>query len=78
DPEMTPLKEIISDGVDRVLSSERIAALVGSTPSETESDFLLDVESAESSDLIKNALHRLPEEVRFMMTSAPISQLSQI
>ncbi|MBK6591154.1 MAG: type IV secretory system conjugative DNA transfer family protein [Acidobacteria bacterium] len=78
DPERTSLKEIISAGVDRVLSSERIAELVGSSPSETESDFLLDVESAENSDLIKNALHRLPEDVRFMTTSAPVSQLSQI
>ena len=74
----TSLKEIISVGVDRVLSSERIAALVGSSPSETESDFLLDVESAETSDLINNALHCLPEEVRFMTTAAPVSQLSQI
>ncbi|MBK7804157.1 MAG: type IV secretory system conjugative DNA transfer family protein [Chloracidobacterium sp.] len=78
DPDRTSLKEKISVGVDRVLSSERIAALVGSSTSETESDFLLDVESPENSDLVANALHRLPEEVRFMTTSAPVSQLSQI
>ena len=65
-------------GVDRVLSTERIAGLVSSSKSETDSGFALDVESAENSDLIKNAIHRLPEDVRFMTTVAPVSQLSQI
>ncbi len=78
DPDRTSLKEIISAGVDRVLSSERIARLVGSSQSETESGFVLDMETAKKSDPIENALHRLPEEVRFMTTAAPVSQLSQI
>ncbi|MFN0139237.1 MAG: type IV secretory system conjugative DNA transfer family protein [Pyrinomonadaceae bacterium] len=72
------LKEMISDGVDGVLSNERIAELVGSSQRESDADFLLDSESGKKTDLIENALQRLPEDVRFMTTAAPVSQLSQI
>jgi len=78
DPDRSSLKEIISAGVDKVISHERIAELIGSSHSETDAGYALDLETAEKSDPIANALQCLPEDVRFMTTAAPVSQFSQI
>jgi len=78
DTHRTSLKEIISAGVDRVLSSERIAELVESSKRETDAAYLLDLETDEKSDQIEDALHSLPDAVRYLTSGAPISQLSQI
>jgi len=77
-PDRASLKEKISSGVDRVLSKERIAELVGSSDIGTYTSFALDIGTDETPDPIENALHGLPDEVRFITNAAPVSQLAHI
>jgi len=77
-PDRASLKEKISSGVDRILSKERIVELVGSSDIGTDHSFMLDIETDESPDPIENALHGLPDEVRFITNAAPVSQLAHI